>query len=315
MIMELGLIHYFAILFFALLIAFISTPIFKIIAIKLKLYDYPGGRKLQENPVAYLGGLAILTPITFGSTIFLFSSNTISLKQELFLGLIIPGVLIAFVGLLDDIWQLPPWPRFLSQTIVGVITSFMLYLSGSGVMLFKNEIINSTVTIVWVVSLMNAFNFIDNMDGLATSISIISALSLFYFAYYNNQYLLASFSIAILASCLGFLFWNKSPASIYLGDAGSLYLGFLLAAISIRLDMSVKNTSLSAVILILIFAVPILDITQVVVTRLIRGVSPFNGGRDHLSHLLLKLGLREKEVLFVLVLISIFCSTIAVILA
>jgi UDP-GlcNAc:undecaprenyl-phosphate GlcNAc-1-phosphate transferase len=277
--------------------------------------DYPGGRKVQAIPIAYLGGLAIITPISLGSFLLLFTSLSIDLKQQLYLGLILPGLVIAFIGLLDDIYQLPPWPRFLSQSAVGVITSFMLYLSGSGVKVFDNELLNSLATILWIVTVINALNFIDNMDGLASSISIVASLAMFILAYLNNQYLVAALSLAIFASCLGFLFWNRRPASIYLGDAGALYLGFLLAAISIRIDLDNESAPIRVLVLILILAIPVIDITQVVISRLTRGKSPFQGGRDHISHLLLNRGLSQRVVLFILTSTAILFALSAILLA
>jgi UDP-GlcNAc:undecaprenyl-phosphate GlcNAc-1-phosphate transferase len=295
--------------------AFVITPLFRNIARRFKIMDYPGGRKLQANPVAYLGGLAIITPITLGSFLLLFTSFSIDLKQQLYFGLILPALVIAMVGLLDDIYQLPPWPRFISQSAVGVITSFILYLSGAGVEIFDNQFLNSSATILWVVTIINALNFIDNMDGLATCISIVASLALFTLSYLNNQYLVAALSLAIFASCLGFLFWNKKPASIYLGDAGSLYLGFLLAAISIRVDLDNDSAPIRAIVLILILAIPVIDTTQVVVSRIIKGKSPFQGGRDHISHLLLNRGLSQRAVLFILTSLATLFAIVAILLA
>ena len=313
--MKFNLIQYSILLTVVSVTAFVITPIFRSIARKLKILDYPGGRKLQANPVAYLGGLSIITPITLGSFLLLFTSLSIDLKQQLYLGLILPALAIAFIGLLDDVYQLPPWPRFLSQSAVGVVTSFMLYLSGAGVEIFGNQLLNSVATIFWVVAIINALNFIDNMDGLATSISIVASLAMFTLAYLNNQYLVAALSLAIFAACFGFLFWNKWPASIYLGDAGALYLGFLLAAISIRIDLDNDSASIRALVLILILAIPVIDTTQVVVSRIVRGKSPFQGGRDHISHLLLKCGLSQKVVLFILTTFSVLFAVVAILLA
>jgi UDP-GlcNAc:undecaprenyl-phosphate GlcNAc-1-phosphate transferase len=313
--MKFNLIQYLILLTGVSVTAFVITPIFRSIARKLKILDYPGGRKLQANPVAYLGGLAIVTPITLGSFLLLFTSLSIDLKQQLYLGLILPALAIAFIGLLDDIYQLPPWPRFLSQSAVGVVTSFILYLSGVGVEIFGNQLLNSVATIFWVVAVINAFNFIDNMDGLATSISIVASLAMFVLAYLNNQYLVAALSLAIFASCLGFLFWNKRPASIYLGDAGALYLGFLLAAISIRIDLDNDSAPIRALVLILILAIPVIDTTQVVVSRIAKGQSPFQGGRDHISHLLLNRGLSQRAVLFILTSFAILFAVVAILLA
>ena len=313
--MKFNYVQYSILLLVVSITAFVITPLFRSIARKLKIMDYPGGRKLQTNPVAYLGGLAIITPITLGSFLLIFTSITIDLKQQLYLGLILPALAIAIVGLLDDIYQLPPWPRFISQSAVGVITSFILYLSGSGVEIFNNQLLNSSATILWVVTIINALNFIDNMDGLATSISMVASLALFILSYINNQYLVAALSLAIFASCLGFLFWNKKPASIYLGDAGSLYLGFLLAAISIRIDLDNDSAPIRALVLILILAIPVIDTTQVVVSRIAKGKSPFEGGRDHLSHLLLNRGLSQRSVLFILTTSAILFALIAILLA
>ena len=313
--MKFNFIQYLILLLVVSITAFVITPLFRSIARKLKIMDYPGGRKLQANPVAYLGGLAIITPITLGSFLLIFTSVTIDLKQQLYLGLILPALAIAIVGLLDDIYQLPPWPRFISQSAVGVITSFILYLSGSGVEIFDNQLLNSSATILWVVTIINALNFIDNMDGLATSISMVASLALFILSYINNQYLVAALSLAIFASCLGFLFWNKKPASIYLGDAGSLYLGFLLAAISIRIDLDNDSAPIRALVLILILAIPVIDTTQVVVSRIAKSKSPFEGGRDHLSHLLLNRGFSQRSVLSILTTLAILFALIAILLA
>ena len=313
--MKFNLIQYSILLIGVLVTTFVITPVFRSIARKLRILDYPGGRKLQANPVAYLGGLAIITPITFGSLLLLFTSLSIDLKQQLYLGLILPALAIAFIGLLDDIYQLPPWLRFISQSAVGVITAFILYLSGAGVEIFGNQLLNSVATIFWVVAIINALNFIDNMDGLATSISIVASLAMFTLAYLNNQYLVAALSLAIFASCLGFLFWNKRPASIYLGDAGSLYLGFLPAAISIRIDLDNDSAPIRALVLILILAIPVIDTTQVVVSRIVKGKSPFQGGRDHISHLLLKRGLSQRVVLFILTTFAVLFAFIAILLA
>ena len=313
--MKFNLFQYSILLLVVSVTAFVITPLFRKIARRFKILDYPGGRKVQAIPIAYLGGLAIITPISLGSFLLLFTSLSIDLKQQLYLGLILPGLVIAFIGLLDDIYQLPPWPRFLSQSAVGVITSFMLYLSGSGVKVFDNELLNSLATILWIVTVINALNFIDNMDGLASSISIVASLAMFILAYLNNQYLVAALSLAIFASCLGFLFWNRRPASIYLGDAGALYLGFLLAAISIRIDLDNESAPIRVLVLILILAIPVIDITQVVISRLTRGKSPFQGGRDHISHLLLNRGLSQRVVLFILTSTAILFALSAILLA
>jgi UDP-GlcNAc:undecaprenyl-phosphate GlcNAc-1-phosphate transferase len=279
----------------------ILTPFFRAIARKANIFDHPGGRKLQESPVAYLGGLAVATPITLGSLIIVFIPSLSEIKFQVYLGLIIPSIIIALIGLFDDIYQLPPLPRFIAQSGVGFITSVMLYLTDSGVKLFDKSWLNYLVTTLWVVTIINALNFMDNMDGLATCLSIMISMSMFALSYLNEQYVVSALCVAIFAACIGFLFWNKKPATIYLGDAGALYLGFLLAAISIRIDIQSQSEIIRVLVPLLIFAIPVIDIVQVVIRRIVKGSSPFDGGRDHLSHLLLTKGLSEGKVLTVLI--------------
>ncbi len=313
--MTLNLFQYVFLFFLVAIAAFGITPIFRKIARGAKLLDYPGGRKLQASPVAYLGGLAVAAPVTLGSLLVVFITISTDLKNQFFLGLILPSLIIAFIGLLDDLYQLPPWPRFIAQSGVGVITSLMLYLSNGGVQLFNNPWINGVSTSLWVVTIINALNFMDNMDGLATSLSIVISLSLFILSYLNGQYLVAALCTAVLAACIGFLFWNRRPASIYLGDAGALYLGFLLAAISIRVDINNDSKIIRVLVPLLIFAIPVIDITQVVISRLVKGKSPFEGGRDHLSHLLLNKGLSEGKVLTIITASALTLALIGVFLA
>jgi UDP-GlcNAc:undecaprenyl-phosphate GlcNAc-1-phosphate transferase len=275
--------------------AYLITPIFRDFARSKGVLDHPGGRKQQHKPIPYLGGLAIATPITLGSIGLIFSNIEPSIKSEIYLGLILPSVIMAIIGLLDDIYELSPKIRFFSQSVVGVLTSVIMFINGTGIKIFNNPWINGIVTSLWVVGIINAVNFIDNMDGLATGIAIIASLTFFFIAFINGQYLVAALSISLTGGCFGFFFWNKKPASIYLGDAGALYIGFLLAAISIRIDINQLPQVERIIIPILILIVPFIDTTQVVISRIYRGKSPFQGGRDHVSHLLLNRGLSEQK--------------------
>jgi UDP-GlcNAc:undecaprenyl-phosphate GlcNAc-1-phosphate transferase len=313
--MALNLIQYLFILLIVAITSFGITPVFRGIARRTKLLDYPGGRKLQASPVAYLGGLAVASPITLGSLLIVFTSISSDVKNQFFLGLILPSLVITLIGFLDDLYQLPPWPRFIAQSGVGIITSLMLSLSDGGVQLFDNPWINGFLTSLWVVTIINALNFMDNMDGLATTLSIIISLSLFILSYLNGQYLVAALCMAVVAACIGFLFWNRRPASIYLGDAGALYLGFLLASISIRVDVNSDAEIIRVLVPLLIFAIPVIDITQVIINRMFKGKSPFEGGRDHLSHLLLNKGLSESKVLALITTSALILALIGVFLA
>ena len=297
------------------LTSYLITPLFRTLAKAKGVLDYPGGRKLQRKPVPYLGGLAIALPITAGSLGLVFLDIDSKVRGEIYLGLIAPSVLIAVVGLLDDIYELSPKIRFLSQTVVGGVTSLLMFANGSGIKIFINPWINGLVTSIWVVGIINAVNFIDNMDGLATGIAVIAALAFFVISFSNGQYLVAALCIALTGGCAGFLFWNKKPASIYLGDAGALYIGFLLAAISIRIDINQLPQIDRVIIPILILFIPFVDTTQVVITRIFRGKSPFQGGRDHVSHLLLNKGLSEQKVVVSIWSIATIFAVLAIYLA
>ena len=297
------------------IVAFVITPLFRSLARAKGVLDHPGGRKQQGKPVPYLGGLAIALPISTSSLILLLSDIDSSIKNEIYLGLILPSVAIAIVGLLDDIYELSPKVRFFSQSIVGLVTSLLLFINGTGVEILENPWLNGLLTSLWVVGIINAVNFIDNMDGLATGIAIIASLAFFIISFNNGQYLVAALSVALAGSCTGFIFWNKKPASIYLGDAGALYIGFLLAAISIRIDINQLPQIDRIIIPILILIIPFIDTTQVVISRIYRGKSPFQGGRDHVSHLLLNKGLSENKVVITIWSFAIFFSAIAIYLS
>jgi UDP-GlcNAc:undecaprenyl-phosphate GlcNAc-1-phosphate transferase len=295
--------------------AFAITPLFRALARSKGVLDHPGGRKQQSKPVPYLGGLAIALPISIASLTLLFLNIDSSVKNEIYLGLILPSVIIAGVGLLDDIYELSPKVRFISQSLMGLITSLLLFINGTGVEILENPWLNGLLTSFWVVGIINAVNFIDNMDGLATGIAIIASLAFFIISLNNNQYLVAALSVALAGSCTGFIFWNKKPASIYLGDAGALYIGFLLAAISIRIDINQLPQIDRIIIPILILIIPFIDTTQVVVSRIYLGKSPFQGGRDHVSHLLLNKELSEKKVVITIWSFAIFFAAIAIYLS
>jgi UDP-GlcNAc:undecaprenyl-phosphate GlcNAc-1-phosphate transferase len=158
-----------------------------------------------------------------------------------------------------------------------------------------SKLFDSLFTIFWVVGICNAINFFDNLDGGAAGTVAISSIALAYLAVTGDQYLVAALATVTSGATLGFLVWNKSPAKIYMGDAGALFLGVLMATLTIRLNPS-SNTSISSFLVpILLLAIPILDTSIAVLSRLKRGLSPFQGGQDHLSHRLIRAGLTRKQ--------------------
>jgi UDP-GlcNAc:undecaprenyl-phosphate GlcNAc-1-phosphate transferase len=221
---------------------------------------------------------------------------------------------VAITGLVDDIKQLRPWPRFVVQNVIAVIATLILISNntlGSAVGIIA---IDFALTLFWLVGISNSINFFDNIDGGASGTAAITSLALFCIALQNGQVLVAAMSVVLVGSTLGFLIWNKSPARIYMGDAGSLFLGLLMASLTIQLDTKSDSGIFGLLVPILLLAIPILDTSVAVLKRLVRGISPFQGGKDHLSHRLLRIGLNRKIAVIILWTLSLFFSCAGVLL-
>jgi UDP-GlcNAc:undecaprenyl-phosphate GlcNAc-1-phosphate transferase len=174
-----------------------------------------------------------------------------------------------------------------------------------------NTFLDLFLTIFWIVGITNSINFFDNVDGGASGTIAISSFFLFLLAFQGGQFSIAALSIVLAGATLGFLLWNRPPARIYMGDAGALFLGLLIATLSLRFDPNPINLSASFSIPILLLAIPILDTSVAVISRLKRGVSPFQGGQDHLSHRLIRSGMSKRQAVLSLWLMSIFFCCLA----
>lgn len=290
----------------------VLTPLMRFIAIRFRILDAPTqAHKTHVIPIPYLGGVSIVIStifVTYGASLVSdFTRNTFQLASTI----IVPATLMALIGLIDDIRHLQPWPRFIAQNLIAFISAFILVRTdtlGSPTGRFAADLF---ITVLWLVGVTNAINFFDNVDGGASGTVAISSLALSVLAINNNQFLIAGMSIVLAGSTLGFLIWNKPPARIYMGDAGALFLGLLLASLAVRLNTSANPTYLGLVIPFLLLAVPILDTSVAVTKRVVRGLSPFQGGRDHLSHRLMRHGLAKRPAVFLLWTLSLIFSFIA----
>lgn len=286
----------FAILGFSAfaLTGLLTWPV-RALAIRLGAMDKPNtARKIQPEPVPYLGGVAIalgISIVTFGS---LFFTNDPDVIIERGLVAIIPAIILGLVGLIDDLKSLAPWPRLLIQTIIGSAIAFIIVQNGTIGTPFGSSSINTFISIVWIVGICNSVNFFDNLDGAASGTVAIAALGVFYIAFDRGQELVSALTIVTAGATLGFLMWNKSPAKIYMGDAGALFLGVIISVATIRLNPGISPTWQSLAIPVVLLAVPLLDTCVAVFSRLSRGISPLTGGRDHLSHRLVRLGLSRR---------------------
>lgn len=207
------------------------------------------------------------------------------------------SALMFLVGIYDDIRPLSPPVKMAGQILAAGIVVF----SGYRTSFFASELLNILLTVGWLVGITNAINLLDNMDGLAGGISFITACFLsFFFWRLPGQEEFLMLSLALAGAILGFLIFNFPPASIFMGDSGSLFLGFTLAALAIARKPQASNVFAVMSVPTLIFLLPILDTTFVTFTRLLRGQSPAQGGRDHTSHRLVAFGLSERQAVLVL---------------
>lgn len=270
----------------ALALAFGLTPLALRLAVRTGVLDHPGHYKQQESAVPYLGGLAIVC--SFAIAVI---AGALLRPLDTFLGevpLIIGCALaLGVVGLIDDLRGLNPALRF----VLEILAALALFYAGIRVELFPGvDILNGVVTVMWIVGVTNAFNLLDNMDGLSAGVAVIASLFFFGLAAVNGQVLVGALSVALAGCALGFLRHNFHPARIYMGDAGSLFLGFLLAVIGIKLQFA-GPTQVTFLVPLLVLGVPIFDTVLVVATRLSHRINPFVGGRDHTSHRLVFVGI------------------------
>lgn len=271
------------------------TPPIRTLALKIGAVDAPTlARKVQKEPVPYLGGVAIALGVVAASYASLlvvdFSLETIKLASSV----LVPAIAISAMGLWDDLKGLEPWPRLIAQTFTGAVVAFILIATDTIGVAFGNTFINYVVTIFWIVGVCNSINFFDNHDGGAAGTVAVITFFLFFIAYDRQQVLVSALAIVTAGATSGFLIWNRHPAKIYMGDAGALFLGIIVSVLTIRLSPGVIPTYKSLAIPLILMATPILDTTVAVISRLNRGISPFTGGRDHLSHRLMRKGLTRK---------------------
>jgi len=295
------------------LIAFGLTPLVIRLAHAFDILDVPASRKVHSAPTPLLGGLAIYT--AFITAIL---ANSILDRQVG--AILIGGSLLVVVGILDDILDVPAVIKLVAQLVAAAI----VIGSGVAITLFPRfwfgNFLDAILTILWLLGITNAMNFFDGMDGLATGLSIVCAGFLGLFAYLSFQPFLGWFAAAIAGSCLGFLPFNfrrRGPALVFLGDAGSTFLGFTLAALAVKGDWA-ENNIIDIGAPVLIFWVFIYDMTYITVARILTGkVRSFRDwiayvGRDHLHHRLASLLGSKRQAVFLVFLFAV-CTGMAAI--
>ena len=273
------------------IVSFGLTPISRKLAVYLDVVDRPGSdRKYDAVYTPLMGGLAIY--LSFVVAVLAF----VNLRHYRELGIILVGAtILAAMGLWDDRFDLRLEYKLSSMVIV----SLGIVMSGIQIHLFRHWL-DIPLTVLWIVTLINAVNFLDNMDGLAAGISSIAAFFFMLLAFIEGQVLVGSMAAAIFGGSLGFLIYNFNPASSFMGDMGSLVLGMLLSILGIKLTFQTQPLSISWMFPILVLALPLFDIVLVVVTRLLEGRSPGEAGKDHTSHRLQNMGLSTQTTVLIL---------------
>lgn len=282
---ELSALHYLATFAGSAVLTLVLVPIAMRVAVRHGVLDHPGGYKQQESAVPYLGGVAIVAAFSTGVLVAALLRPPASGLRELAL-IIGLALLLSLVGLIDDLRNLPLWPRLVLMVAAGVA----LWVGDVGVELFNDAFIDAAITVVWVVGVTNAFNLLDNMDGLSAGVSAVAAASFFTIAAVNGQFLVAALSAGLAGCALGFLRHNFHPARVYMGDAGSLFLGFMLAVMGLKLRFDAPQ-EITFMVPIIVLGVAIFDTSLVTVTRIANRINPMTGGRDHASHRLVFVGL------------------------
>jgi UDP-GlcNAc:undecaprenyl-phosphate/decaprenyl-phosphate GlcNAc-1-phosphate transferase len=303
--LPLGPVRYAAAFILSLLFALYLTPIVRRGAIRYGVVDQPDGRlKEHQQPVPYLGGIAVYLAFLFAVAF------TYEFNAEV-LGFLLAGSIVVTLGLFDDLRVLRPWPKLLGQLVAALV----LLKSGIYIRLtFLPEAIAVLVTLVWMVGLTNATNLIDVSDGLAAGVAIIAGGALLVVALLNQQTTIALLTLSLMGALLGFLVYNRPPASIFLGDAGAMFIGFMLAALAMS-GRYTERGPMGALAPVIILGTPIFDLVFVVVARRLRGTPIMHGSPDHFAVRLRHHGWNARGIALVAYVATAFFGAVGVVVA
>ena len=291
------------------------TPVMRRVAIKREVMDAPTtAHKTHKEAVPYLGGVAIAVGITVVPLIALVVKSYTNRTFLIDLSIIGPALILGVIGLWDDLRNLSPLPRFIAQTIAGIFTAVLLVVTDTVGTPTQSHLLDVAITVIWVVGITNSINFFDNLDGGAAGTVAVTSLGLIIIGYNSDQYFITGFAAVTAGAMIGFLLWNKSPARIYMGDAGALFLGVLIASLTVRIHPHASGKIHSFAVPLFLLGVPILDTTVAVLSRLKRGLSPFQGGQDHLSHRLIRAGVTRPIAAVLLWILSGFFALCSVLI-
>ena len=296
-------------------VAIIITPIVIKFAMNIKAVDRPGVRTVHKRPVPRIGGTAIFISFMFVIVIVMFMSNEISEAfrnmQKPLTVLFCSATLIFIVGFFDDLKGLPAKFKFLTEIISASALCFagvkITSISITDQAVLNLGILSCPLSILWIVGITNAVNLSDGLDGLAAGISAVAFGVILVLAIYNDQVIMAVIMLIMLGSLTGFLFFNFNPAKIFLGDCGSLFLGFMIRSLSILCSM--KSSALVGLALpVLTLGVPIFDTFFSMLRRFLERRSIFSPDRNHFHHKLIDLGIKQRHVVITIYVITLLVT-------
>ncbi len=305
-------------LILAWFVADLATPLVIRLCHRLGALDRPHTYKIHREPVAFLGGVAVY--LGFAAALFTILRFPDYARQTDIFAIVAGGFVVLVLGCVDGFR--PLWA--VAKLAVLLVITFLLSHFGVRITLTGVPAVDLAVTLLWIAGVASAMNSLDNMDGAAAGVAAVAAFWTFYVAWYSEgrgQPRVSYVAIALLGSCLGFLRYNLKPARIFLGDNGSLLLGFLLAALTVQAGWARDDRLKAVIVPCAIMAVPLFDITLATILRIKQGVvrGPIQAivycGRDHLSHRLVALGLSQREAVLMLYLFGMASGTVAVIIA
>ncbi|MBC8590099.1 glycosyltransferase family 4 protein [Wansuia hejianensis] len=296
-------------------ISLLMTPLVKKLAWKIGAVDIPkDGRRIHRKAMPLIGGLAIYIGVIITSIIYL-------PLDRFLISMIIGSTIIVISGIIDDIKELSPRLKLIFQLMSGLV----LILGDVRIDFIRNPFSNNNllldlkwlsipITLFWCIGIINTFNLIDGLDGLAAGVAFISSFSLILVAGRYNYTNIIILSSIVAGACIGFLPFNFNPARIFMGDTGSLFLGFMLASISIEGVMK-SVTAISIVVPIMILGIPIFDTTFAIIRRFLSGKSIMDADKGHLHHRLMNRGYGHRDTVLILYSISIIFGAFSVIMA
>lgn len=301
----------FGLFAFSLALSFVATRQVRDIATRRGWVSTPGGRHLHETARPRLGGVAIFLAFSLSLTLWLvlsliFPRLVAGVLPTTLLRIYLPACMIFCLGIYDDLYGAGPYVKFAVQAIAAA----MLFAGGMRVLdlplIFPHTLpwyVGLPLTVLWVVAVTNAFNLIDGLDGLAAGSALFSTLVFFVVALVNQSWLCSLMSVTLAGAILGFLRFNFNPATIFLGDSGSLFIGFMLSALALA-GAEKAPTFVAVAIPVVSFGLPILETSLSVIRRIISGRPIFTADREHIHHKLLQLGLSHRQVVIVLYAVS-----------